>query len=160
MLRVRDNRYNYKHFRLTFIRNAYYFCITYKCTVYIRYFSASKTNGFDCIVIPGASKTAGTDLAFDKQCGRSKGLITADGGSGKTVCSKYRQYILEFHFINNKEILEIWNTYRLPFHFSAKAQPFRLQFLSDQFEFVEGDMESKTAMVGLKLNYILSNENC
>ena len=100
VLRVRDNRYNYKHFRLTFIRNAYYFCITYKCAVYIRYFSASKTNGFDCIVIPGASKTAGTDLAFDKQCGRSKGLITADGGSGKTVCSKYRQYILEFHFIN------------------------------------------------------------
>ena len=100
VLRVRDNRYNYKHFRLTFIRNAYYFCFTYMCTVYIRYFLASKTNGFDCIVIPGASKTAGTDLAFDKQCGRSKGLITADGGSGKTVCSKYRQHILEFHFMN------------------------------------------------------------
>ena len=47
------------------------------------------TNGFDCIVIPGAEKqTDGAMIKGTKQCGRSKGLVTADDGANKTVCSE------------------------------------------------------------------------
>ena len=48
-----------------------------------------KTTGYDCIVIPGAEKQAdGAAVAATKQCGRTKGLVTADDGANATVCSK------------------------------------------------------------------------
>ena len=49
------------------------------------------TMGYDCIVIPGAVKAtaASAVVTATKQCGRSKGLITADGGNAATVCSKF-----------------------------------------------------------------------
>ena len=51
-------------------------------------FLGTKTSGFDCIVIPGASKTGGSEVIATKQCGRSKGIVTAQGGASATVCSK------------------------------------------------------------------------
>ena len=52
-----------------------------------------KTTGFDCIVIPGAEKQAdGAAVSATKQCGRSKGLVTADDGANATVCSAYDFY--------------------------------------------------------------------
>ena len=49
-----------------------------------------KTTGFDCIVIPGAEKQAdGAAVAATKQCGRTKGLVTADDGANATVCSEF-----------------------------------------------------------------------
>lgn len=53
-----------------------------------------KTNGYDCLVIPGAEKAAdGIAAKGTKQCGRSKGVFTVDGGTHGTVCSKYSCFI-------------------------------------------------------------------
>ena len=64
------------------------------------------TNGYDCVVIPGALKSsAGAEQGRDKICGRSKGLVTAEGAeSAATICSR--------------------------------QCPFTIQFLSDSYEFV------------------------
>jgi len=56
-----------------------------------------KTTGYDCIVIPGAEKQAdGAAVAATKQCGRTKGLVTADDGANATVCSKSTPFNLQF----------------------------------------------------------------
>ena len=46
------------------------------------------TGGGDCLMIPGAMKTAGT-IQPVTQCGNGLGLINADDTGGKTVCSKW-----------------------------------------------------------------------
>lgn len=48
------------------------------------------TGPYDCIVIPGAVKDTKTTsyLKAVKQCGRSKGIVSADAGDAKTVCCK------------------------------------------------------------------------
>ena len=46
------------------------------------------TGGGDCLMIPGAMKTAGTILAVT-QCGNGLGLVNAVDTGGKTVCSKW-----------------------------------------------------------------------
>ena len=46
------------------------------------------TGGGDCIMIPGAQKTDGTNLPVS-QCGNGLGLITATDTGSKTVCSKF-----------------------------------------------------------------------
>ena len=50
------------------------------------------TKGFDCIMIPGASKaaTALTPTPNQSFCGKSQGLFTGTktGAGSKTVCSK------------------------------------------------------------------------
>ena len=58
------------------------------------FFLGTKTSGFDCIVIPGASKTGGSEVIATKQCGRSKGIVTAQGGASATVCSKQIIYTI------------------------------------------------------------------
>jgi len=45
------------------------------------------TAGYDCVIIPGAAKTAGTKLYNNAICG-NVGLITATNKTGKTVTSK------------------------------------------------------------------------
>ena len=65
------------------------------------------TNGYDCVVIPGALKSSeGAIQGRDKLCGRSKGLVTADteDAAAATICSR--------------------------------QCPFSIQFLSDNYEFV------------------------
>ena len=64
------------------------------------------TNGYDCVVIPGALKSsAGAIQGRDKLCGRSKGLVTSgDMETAATICSR--------------------------------QCPFTIQFLSDTYEFV------------------------
>ena len=51
------------------------------------------TAGYDCIMIPGASKATGTNqMVPAAQCGGFQGLVTAKATSAttsKTVCSKY-----------------------------------------------------------------------
>ena len=49
----------------------------------------TKTNGYDCIVIPQPSKAASpyTEVAASKMCGRSKGVFTA-AATATTVCCK------------------------------------------------------------------------
>ena len=50
------------------------------------------TAGYDCIMIPGASKATGT-MVPPAQCGGFQGLVTAKASkqtSSKTVCSKYK----------------------------------------------------------------------
>ncbi len=51
-------------------------------------------NGFDCLSIPGAAKATAKAkmLSFQRQCGRSAGLLTGTAGAtiaSKTVCSEY-----------------------------------------------------------------------
>ena len=67
------------------------------------------TNGYDCVVIPGALKSsAGAMQGRDKICGRSRGLVTAEGAeSAATICSR--------------------------------QCPFTIQFLSDSYEFVRSN---------------------
>ena len=47
------------------------------------------TAGYDCIIIPGASKkTDGANLP-QSQCGQEMGLLTATANVGKSVCCKF-----------------------------------------------------------------------
>ena len=48
------------------------------------------TNGFDCVMIPGAEKSVApsTALAFNAFCGKSAGLVTVKGMTAKTICCK------------------------------------------------------------------------
>ncbi|XP_059087694.1 uncharacterized protein LOC131884073 isoform X2 [Tigriopus californicus] len=66
----------------------------------------TKTAGFDCVMIPSASKMAVSKVILPAAafCGRSKGLVSVGGGNSATVCSR--------------------------------KTPFNLRFLSDGFEFV------------------------
>ena len=65
-----------------------------------------KTTGFDCIVIPGAEKQAdGAAVSATKQCGRSKGLVTADDGANATVCSMYLfVYYISSNSLQDKKV--------------------------------------------------------
>ena len=45
--------------------------------------------GFDCIEIPGATKSNGGNRVPSKVCGHDAGLATADATTEKTLCSKY-----------------------------------------------------------------------
>ena len=55
--------------------------------------------GYDCISIPGAEKTDGSDIKVSKVCGHKAGLVTMNGVMSamgdamghKTICSKYIQ---------------------------------------------------------------------
>ena len=49
-----------------------------------------QTNGYDCLMIPGAMKVDGADAPVT-QCGGGSGLATAAGANGnkKTVCCKF-----------------------------------------------------------------------
>ena len=70
------------------------------------------TNGYDCVVIPGALKSsAGAEQGRDKICGRSKGLVTAEGAdqAAATICSRQCPFTIQFlsdsyEFVRNKEI--------------------------------------------------------
>ena len=72
------------------------------------------TNGYDCVVIPGALKSsAGAEQGRDKICGRSKGLVTAGEGeaaeTAATICSRQCPFTIQFlsdsyEFVRNKEI--------------------------------------------------------
>ena len=48
----------------------------------------TKTSGYDCLMIPGASKATG-GAAPATQCGGGGGLVTATGTTLKTVCCKF-----------------------------------------------------------------------
>ena len=56
------------------------------------------TAGYDCVLIPGALQSAtGNVQGKDKICGRSAGLVTANGGAAsKTVCSKRCPFAISF----------------------------------------------------------------
>ena len=58
------------------------------------------TGGYDCLMIPGAEKAAGTALP-PTQCGGMGGLVTAAGTTGATVCCKY---FYCFQFISAKDL--------------------------------------------------------
>ena len=121
-----------------------------------------KTTGYDCIVIPGAEKQAdGAAVAATKQCGRSKGLVTADDGANATVCS---EFIFLFYFSrltsNSYEVYKLkidLECFHTTFWNLGKSTPFNLQFLSDGFEI---DTEAKKPGVGVRLKYIMDNTNC
>ena len=57
--------------------------------------SGLDTDGFDCLIFPNFVSTTRVGMMFgNEQCGRSNGLVTADGrlpgdgsGSNKTLCS-------------------------------------------------------------------------
>ena len=121
-----------------------------------------KTTGYDCIVIPGAEKQAdGAAVAATKQCGRSKGLVTADDGANATVCSELIFLVL-FLKINNQifkkyKFLYDVDSFHVTFSTLGKSTPFNLQFLSDGFEI---DTEAKNPGVGVRLKYIMDNTNC
>ena len=55
------------------------------------------TNGYDCVVIPGALKSSeGAIQGRDKLCGRSKGLVTADMEAAATICSRQCPFSIQF----------------------------------------------------------------
>lgn len=84
-----------------------------------------QTLGYDCIIIPGATKKTPADALTpggSEFCGRA--LVTADKADQDpaTVCSK--------------------------------LTPFSIRFLSDNYEFGDGSMgDSKNAPKGFKLDY-------
>ena len=45
-------------------------------------------DGFDCLMIPGASKKTGFEPTPVSMCAGGAGLITAMGVTSKTVCCK------------------------------------------------------------------------
>ena len=57
--------------------------------------------GYDCISIPGAQKTDGSDIKVSKVCGHKAGLVTmnavpsamGDAMGHKTICSEYMQQL-------------------------------------------------------------------
>lgn len=56
-----------------------------------------KTEGYDCIMIPGAAKnTASSKASPATICGSGGGLVSATGVVGKTVCSKMSEFFLCF----------------------------------------------------------------
>ena len=48
-----------------------------------------KTTGYDCVLIPGALKATTSIAGEENICGRSAGLVTANGMTSTTVCSEY-----------------------------------------------------------------------
>ena len=55
------------------------------------------TNGYDCVVIPGALKSdEGAVQGRDKLCGRSKGLVTQSNMPAATICSKKTPFSIQF----------------------------------------------------------------
>ena len=46
------------------------------------------TAGYDCLILPGATKAAGDGVLPPKICGSQMGLVTAAGTTQKTVCCK------------------------------------------------------------------------
>ena len=48
-----------------------------------------QTSGYDCVLIPGALKATNTAIVGTENiCGRSAGLVTVNGMTSTTVCSK------------------------------------------------------------------------
>ncbi len=47
------------------------------------------TNGYDCLIIPGAEKASNSEIKPDMFCGRSMGLVSnaMDGKPAVTICS-------------------------------------------------------------------------
>ena len=51
------------------------------------------TSGYDCVMIPGATKAADKAPVPNSICGQGKGLVTVVAGmTTATVCSKYSQF--------------------------------------------------------------------
>jgi hypothetical protein len=46
------------------------------------------TSGYDCVMIPGATKAADKVPVPNSICGQGKGLVTVTKGTTVTVCSK------------------------------------------------------------------------
>ena len=46
-------------------------------------------NGYDCVMIPGATKFTGKTQRPVSICGRSYGLVTVTGTAPRTVCSEW-----------------------------------------------------------------------
>lgn len=54
--------------------------------------------GYDCVMIPGATKASNKNPVPNSICGNGKGLVTlAAGTTSATVCSKFF-YIDEFRY--------------------------------------------------------------
>ena len=52
------------------------------------------SSGYDCVMIPGATKAADKAPVPNSICGQGKGLVTTVlGMTTATVCSKYSQFV-------------------------------------------------------------------
>ena len=61
------------------------------------------TSGYDCVMIPGATKAADKAPVPNSICGQGKGLVTVVAGmTTATVCSKYSQFYSMFGDLYNK----------------------------------------------------------
>ncbi len=50
----------------------------------------TKSTGYDCVMIPGATKASNKSPVPNSICGNGKGLVTlAAGTTSATVCSKF-----------------------------------------------------------------------
>ncbi len=118
-------------------------------------FKSSKITGFDCLLIPGASKatTAGGAPVMlpSNYCGTGQGLVTSVKAAALSVsiCSKHICYPLKLTLVQY--------TTSIP----AQTLPFRLQFVSDLFE-AGMAMTGETAKTnpGFMLQYVQDSTNC
>ncbi len=104
--------------------------------------------GYDCIMIPGAIDAADA-IKPPSQCGNIVGLITAAGALAavgqKTVCSK----IPIAWILKNKAVIF--------FLFPARTVPFRVNFLTDAFEWVATTESANADQEGFKIRYFLTS---
>ena len=124
------------------------------------------TKGFDCLIIPGASrKTAKSTSSFGVKvvtngdikdsefCGRQLGVheTTQANGPRATICSNNNKIKIYFQF----------HPWILKLNFvciSGMLAPFQLRFLSDNFEVSDGagGLEASTNGNGFKVHYAQS----
>ena len=63
----------------------------------------TKTTGvYDCLMIPAATKTGGTNTP-SAMCGGAGGIVTASGTTGKTVCCKCFNCKYKYPFTDKEE---------------------------------------------------------
>ncbi len=103
--------------------------------------------GYDCIMIPGAIDAADA-IKPPSQCGNIVGLITAEGALAavgqKTVCSKYDMSAI---------IITIFTLSSV----TARTVPFRINFLTDAFEWVATTESDNVDQEGFKIRYFLTS---
>ena len=133
------------------------------------------TAGYDCVVIPGAAEGtmcndfSANGLNAERFCGNEQGLAIVKSAKAAamtgTICSKFWfnlriQWIIwlfKFSYKQNDNISSFT-------FFSAKTEPFNLQFLTDAFEAqIESaiaDPATAQAGSGFQLTYFMTSNNC
>ena len=95
--------------------------------------------GFDCLVIPGASKQADSaDLKGSEFCGRQLASLMS-AMPRATICSKLTHRIINsIKFLKFQITLKNFSKIIKIILFIGKVLPFQVRFLSDNWEYTDG----------------------